>query len=120
MRTNRNTIPSVEFRIDPLGLDRLRWLKSLFSSRGEIPSNSVIIRRALTVYLQHVEKQLTDESKLLMEIVRLKAHTKGDRSPWKQAPTYDGHSFSKMVHEANRQQGIKAMRQFGIDLGVNQ
>lgn len=117
MRTNKNTIPSVEFRIDPLGIDRLRWLKSFFEATGEKPSNSVIIRRALTVYLEHVEKAMHNEEKTSLEVVRLKAHTDGDRSPWNASPVFDGRPFSKMLREQSRKRSARAIRRaFGIEL----
>ncbi|UCV01866.1 hypothetical protein [Dechloromonas denitrificans] len=117
MRTTNNKIPSVEFRIDPLGLDRFRWLKSFFSAHGESPSNSVIIRRALVVYLEQVEKTMKSDEKISLELMRLKAHTDGDKSPWTTSPRFDGRPFSKVLAERRKIRNAKAIHHaFGIVL----
>lgn len=117
MRTTNNKIPSVEFRIDPLGVDRLRWLKSFMSSHGANPSNSVIVRRALAHYLEHVEKVMKSEEKVSLEIIRLKGHTDGDQSPWTTSPRFDGRPFSKALSERRQLKNAKAMhRTFGVVL----
>lgn len=118
MRTTRNTIPGVEFRIDPLGLDRLSWLKSYFQSQGAKPSNSVIIRRALAVYLEHIEKAMKSEEKASLEVIRLKAHTDGDRSPWDASPAFTGQTFSKTLAERRKHLNKRRMDSlFASNLG---
>jgi hypothetical protein len=118
MQVTRNG-PSQEtnIRIDPLGRDRMKWLKSLFETLGVKPSYSVIVRRALAVYLSHTEKALGNDEELSLEVARLKAHSYGDRSPWKTPPVFDGRPFSKMLWEQQREQTRKHIKyHFGIDL----
>lgn len=118
MRTTRNTIPGVEFRIDPLGLNRLSWLKSFFTTHGAKPSNSVIVRRALAHYLEHIEKAMKTDEKISLELIRLKAHTDGDQSPWDTPPTFTGQPFTKVLSERRKEQGQRRMaRLFATNMG---
>jgi hypothetical protein len=118
MRTTRNTIPGVEFRIDPLGLNRLSWLKSFFLAQGAKPSNSVIVRRALAHYLEHVEKAMKAEDKIGQEVIRLKAHTDGDRSPWDTPPSFTGQPFSKLLSDRRKHLNQRRMdRLLATDMG---
>lgn len=117
MRTRHNTIQGQSFRIDPLSKDRLHWIKSFCEAQGEKPSGSVIIRRALDLYISHIEKQMKVGEKIRMEMLSLKSHTDGNSSPWFSSPVFDGRPFNKMLNETQRQQHAEMFRrEFGIEL----
>lgn len=104
MRTRNNICSPLAYRIDPLGNDRLQWLQSFLLHCGERPSNSVIIRRAIALYVEHIDKMMKDTDKTRLELIQLKAHTGGDPSPWPTPPAFDGQTFAKILSKRRKEQ----------------
>lgn len=101
---DRNSV-SVPFRLDPLSKARLDWIKA--HSPRIRPSSSMIMRRALSLYLTHFEQAVSDQEQLESELIRLKASASGDSVPWKVQPDFSSHpgktvgDWSCEIHKQN-------------------
>jgi hypothetical protein len=116
-RVSNTATTTREFRLDPLALARLEWLQSLFESHGFKPSASVMARRALAIYVDHVEATLPGEATLQSELIRLKACTSTEQSPFSEPNRFNGTPFSVMWKQATEAQySARFRRVFGSDL----
>lgn len=93
----------VSFSMDRMSKIRLDWIKA---NVPEVkPSGSMILRRALAMYVQHLENSLSDPEKFDLELVYLKAAASPEDCPWKKSPDFTLHrgtKLSSMVRENNR------------------
>ena len=101
--------PSREFRLDPLTCSRLTWIQSLFSSHGWRPSGSIIVRRALSHYTDHLGDTFADESQFKDEFIVIKSHRNTEESPFHGETLFDGRSLSAVLKEVR---DIKLNRRF--------
>lgn len=108
-RVNNVTTPSREFRLDELSLCRLNWLQSFWNAHEWKPSGSVVVRRALAFYLDHIESLMTEEEgtfslrceeSLQSELVKIKAHRNNESAPFGERKRFDGRTFSEMLKKA--------------------
>lgn len=112
-RVKNTNSHSREFRLDPLSLCRLAWLQSFFEHHGWKPSGSVIVRRALALYLAHVESLMAEEAESLdYELVRIKAHTHNEISPLSDVERFNGRPLSEMLQDSRES---KLRDEFGLD-----
>lgn len=96
----QNSKISREFRLDSLACSRLSWVQSMFHERGWKPSGSVIVRRALNHYTDHLGELLGDEPRFEDEFLRIKSHRNNEDVPFPVATTFDGRPFAVVLREA--------------------
>ena len=97
-----NTV-SIPFRMDQMSKARIAWIKA--HAHGIRPSGSMVMRRALTFYLQHLENILDDHEEYDRELIYLKASADGDDMPWRTLPDFasqPGRKLSDWTREASR------------------
>lgn len=80
MIVERTKGPSTPLRLDPLSKARLHWVKAQYPTIN--PTGSLTIRRALQVYVQHLESALADPEQIDHELAALKACKSGNATPW--------------------------------------
>lgn len=91
------------------------WIKA--HAAGIRPSGSMILRRALSHYLKHVETCMESHEDFELELARLKACASGDLTPWKTQPDFSqrlGQKFSEWVqwHNLRRLDGMYETKHF--------
>lgn len=97
---------SSAFRTDPMSQAELDWVKALFKSHK--PSSSAIVRRALQVYVQHLDRLLMnaeqEPDRLLFEETYLRSSAIGENVPWRKRPDFAGvtRPFKDWVTEGHR------------------
>lgn len=119
----QNSKISREFRLDSLACSRLSWVQSMFHERGWKPSGSVIVRRALSHYTDHLGELLASNGELLGdealfedEFLRIKAHRNNEDVPFLVATNFDGRSFAVVLREAREAHQYRRFdRVFGRD-----
>lgn len=103
MYVDDTTGPSTPLRMDPMSKARISWIKSQYENLK--PTGSLIMRRALVLYVQHLEKALVDPKKIDHELAALKACKSGDAAPWHTQPCFACHPFKPLsahVKEAHK------------------
>ena len=93
----------VSFSMDRMSKTRLDWIKA--NVYGIKPSGSMIIRRALAMYTQHIERTLSDPDLLMQEMVYLKAAAGPEECPWKRPPDFSeclGKPLSQIIKDTYR------------------
>ena len=89
--------------MDLLSKARFDWIKANASQLK--PSGSMILRRALALYVIHVEQTLEDPELFEQEMVCLKASASPDECPWKHIPDFSkvlGKPLTQMIRETQR------------------
>lgn len=110
---------SSAFRTDPMSQAELDWIKALFKSHK--PSSSAIVRRALQVYVRHLDRLLTNAEQepdgLLFEATYLRSAAMGENVPWRKRPDFASvtRPFNEWVMEGHRKalQGMLEDNHFG-------
>lgn len=115
MKTKNPNSVSVPFRLDPMSKASMDWIKA--HAAGIRPSGSMILRRALSHYLKHVETCMESPEDFELEMVRLKACASGDMPPWKTQPDFTqrlGQKLSEWVrwHNQRRLDGMYGTKLF--------
>lgn len=100
---NKTKGTPVSFSMDRMSKVRFDWIKA---NVPEVkPSGSMILRRALAMYTQHLESLLSDPEKFENELVYLKASANPDDCPWKKIPDFTLHrgmTLTSMARENSR------------------
>lgn len=99
VKNSRDT--SVPFRLDPMSKTRLVWVQSQVLDFKS--SRSMVLRRALDVYVRHLENVLADPGRTHSEMIALKSCAAGGNPPWKRDPDFalaPGKPLSLWVREA--------------------
>lgn len=94
MRTTNSGGVSVPFRLDPMSKTQMEWIKA--QCPGLKPSGSLILRRALKHYTEHLESILGDTEEMELEVTRIRACYSGDPNPWKHQPPFNEHPGKKL------------------------
>lgn len=93
----------VSFSMDRMSKVRFDWIKA---NVPEVkPSGSMILRRALAMYVQHLENSLSVPEKFENELVYLKASATPEDCPWKKVPDFTlnrGITLTSMSRENRR------------------
>jgi hypothetical protein len=84
----------ISFNLDPLSKARLAWIKARYS--GLKPSGSLILRRALSHYLKHLDQINDDPEQQQEEVYHLKAQSSGNSVPWERLPDFASHKGRKL------------------------
>ena len=116
MKVSTTSSVSVPFRLDPMSKAKMEWVKAHFQDIK--PTGSMIIRRALSIYLRHLEASLGDPEQFEPELLMLKSSASGDLTPWKTPPDFagtPGKPFSLWITEAykRRVEGFLKSDPFG-------
>jgi len=93
----------ITFNLDPLSKARLAWIKARYS--GLKPSGSLILRRALSHYLKHLDKINDDPEAQQDEVYQIKAQSGGGSVPWERLPDFSSNkskTLSRWLTEAHR------------------
>lgn len=93
----------ITFNLDPLSKARLAWIKARYS--GLKPSGSLILRRALSHYLKHLDHIHEDPEAQQDEVYNLKAQSSGNSVPWERLPDFaaaKSKKLSQWLTEAHR------------------
>ena len=106
----------LQFRLDGLSKARLSWAKAQAPTIK--PSGTMIVRRALAHYADHLEEAILDPEKLEYELVQLKAAATGDDGPWKTLPDFascPGQSLSQWIRHKHQRniEGLLKSSPFG-------
>lgn len=103
MQVSKNQSIPVTFHLDKLSKARFEWIRA---NTGLVkPSGSMIIRRALNLYVKHLEETIANPDDLDIELKELKAVANPEASPWKNLPNFNltvGTTFADHISEANR------------------
>jgi hypothetical protein len=103
MKVKDSAVSSVPFRLDDMSKARIAWIKAHYPQLK--PTGSLIIRRALVVYLAHLEKALVSPDRIEAELMALKGCQGGDGVPWESQPDFGCvpmKPLSKFISEAHK------------------
>ena len=103
MKVSKTAGVSVPFRIDPLSKSKMNWIKAHIPQVR--PTGSLILRRALALYLIHIESILDDPDEFEGELTYLKAAATGDSVPWHHEPDFTqqpGKRLHEYIREINK------------------
>lgn len=89
--TKSSTTTSIAIRFDPMSKTRMAWITAQFPALS--PSRTMILRRALQHYQQHLEatQRAADEDSfdtMELESLRLSRSGNGESTPWKDDPDF--------------------------------
>lgn len=109
---------SVSIRFDPMSLTRMAWITAKFHDVK--PSRSMIIRRALQVYQQHLEDVMKDTDPDSfdapeLESLRLSRCGAGEVAPWKVDPDFSRRpemNLTELINEFNANRNKRDTERF--------
>lgn len=86
--TKSYSTSAIAIRFCPMSKTRMEWMRSKFPEFS--PTRSMIIRRALKSYQQHLEEVLkdSDPTRLEFETMNLKVCGQGETTPWEHDPDF--------------------------------
>lgn len=89
--TKSSATTSIAVRFDPMSKTRMSWIAAQFPDLN--PSRTMILRRALQHYQQHLEaiQRAPDEGKgetMELESLRLSRSGNGESTPWEDDPDF--------------------------------
>jgi hypothetical protein len=117
-RTTTKQPAAATIRLDALCHARLAWIKSLVLTRGDKPSHSQIIRRAVSLYVQHLDRVIAEGevTGLNIEATYLRSHLGSESSPFSAPIEFDGQTFSELLKANQKPNGfIERMKKASHD-----
>lgn len=116
--TKSSATTSIAVRFDPMSKTRMAWITAQFPDLQ--PSRTMILRRALQHYQQHLEaiQRATDEGSgetIEMESLRLSRSGNGESIPWTNDPDFAHRpemNLTELIKEFNTNRHNRDMNRF--------